>query len=455
MGERQYHSEGVWACLDRARVIIMGAAGRDFHNFNVHFRGNRQYEVVAFTATQIPDIAGRRYPVELAGDLYPVGIPIYEESELPRLVREHRIEQVIFAYSDIAHVDVMHKASLVLAAGADFRMMGPATTMIKSKVPVVAICAARTGVGKSQTTRFVSQALINAGKRVVAIRHPMPYGDLAKQAVQRFATYDDLDIHECTIEEREEYEPHIDRGVVVYAGVDYGRILEQAEKEADVVLWDGGNNDFPFYKPDLMITLVDPHRPGHEVSYHPGETNTRLADIVIINKVDTARAEAVEEVRKNVMQVNPDAVIIDAASPVSVDNPEAVAGKRVLVVEDGPTLTHGGMGYGAGTVAAHQYGAAELLDPRPFAVGSIVSTLERFTHLEPLLPAMGYSKRQVEELEATINRSDADVVLIGTPIDLRRVMKMDKPAVRVRYELDPVSGPDLAKLVVERLTKQE
>ncbi|OPZ65249.1 MAG: Cyclic 2,3-diphosphoglycerate synthetase [Firmicutes bacterium ADurb.Bin506] len=431
----------------------MGAAGRDFHNFNVHFRDNNQYEVIAFTATQIPDIAGRRYPAELAGGLYPAGIPIYEESELPRLVAEHGVEQVVFAYSDIAHVDVMHKASLVLAAGADFRMMGPTTTMIKSKVPVVAICAARTGVGKSQTTRFVSQALINAGKRVVAIRHPMPYGDLAKQAVQRFATYEDLDTHECTIEEREEYEPHIDRGVVVYAGVDYGAILEQAEKEADVVLWDGGNNDFPFYAPDLMITLVDPHRPGHEVSFHPGETNTRLADVVIINKVDTARAEAVEEVRRNVMQVNPNAVIIDAASPVSVDDPAAVAGKRVLVVEDGPTLTHGGMGYGAGTVAARQHGAAELIDPRPFAVGSIVGTLNRFTHLEPLLPAMGYSKRQVAELESTINRSDADVVLIGTPIDLRRVMKLDKPAVRVRYELDPVSGPDLARLVVDRLAK--
>lgn len=451
----QYHSEGAWASLDRAKVIIMGAAGRDFHNFNVYFRGNRQYEVVAFTATQIPDIAGRRYPVELAGELYPAGIPIYEESELPRLIAEHGVEQVIFAYSDIAHGDVMHRASLVLAAGADFRMMGPTTTMIKSKVPVVAICAARTGVGKSQTTRFVSQALIDAGKRVVAVRHPMPYGDLAKQAVQRFATYEDLDIHECTIEEREEYEPHIDRGVVVYAGVDYGRILEQAEQEADVVLWDGGNNDFSFYEPDLTITLVDPHRPGHEVSYHPGETNTRLADVIIINKVDTARAEAVEEVRRNSLMVNANAVIIDAASPVSVDDPAAVAGKRVLVVEDGPTLTHGGMGYGAGTVAARKFGAASLVDPRPFAVGSIVSTLERFTHLEPLLPAMGYSRRQVEELERTINQSDAEVVLIGTPIDLRRVMKIEKPAVRVRYELDPVSGPDLAKLVVDRLTKEQ
>ncbi|MGI6147324.1 MAG: GTP-binding protein, partial [Bacillota bacterium] len=322
----------------------MGAAGRDFHNFNVHFRNNRQYEVVAFTATQIPDIAGRRYPAELAGTLYPAGIPIHEEAELPRLIAEHNVEQVVFAYSDISHVDVMHKASAALAAGADFRLMGPTTTMLESKVPVVAVCAARTGVGKSQTTRFVSQALSDAGMRVVAIRHPMPYGDLAKQAVQRFATYEDLDIHECTIEEREEYEPHIDRGIVVYAGVDYERILRQAEQEADVILWDGGNNDFPFYVPDLMIALVDPHRPGHELTYHPGETNTRLADVIIINKVDTAKPEAVEQVRGNVTKVNPHAVIIDAASPVSVDDPEAIRGKRVLVVEDGPTLTHGGMG---------------------------------------------------------------------------------------------------------------
>ncbi|MGB4336984.1 MAG: cyclic 2,3-diphosphoglycerate synthase [Bacillota bacterium] len=437
--------------LDRTRIVIMGAAGRDFHNFNVHFRNNRQYEVVAFTATQIPDIAGRRYPAELAGTLYPAGIPIHEDAELPRLIAEHNVEQVVFAYSDISHVDVMHKASAALAAGADFRLMGPTTTMLESKVPVVAVCAARTGVGKSQTTRFVSQALSDAGMRVVAIRHPMPYGDLAKQAVQRFATYEDLDIHECTIEEREEYEPHIDRGIVVYAGVDYERILRQAEQEADVILWDGGNNDFPFYVPDLMIALVDPHRPGHELTYHPGETNTRLADVIIINKVDTAKPEAVEQVRGNVTKVNPHAVIIDAASPVSVDDPEAIRGKRVLVVEDGPTLTHGGMGYGAGTVAAHKFGAASLVDPRPFAVGSIVDTLERFRHLEPLLPAMGYSKRQMEELEQTINSSDAELVVIGTPIDLRRVLKLEKPAVRVRYELEPVKGPDLAKLVLERL----
>ena len=440
--------------MEKTKVIIMGAAGRDFHNFNVYFRDNERYEVVAFTATQIPDIAGRMYPAELAGKLYPNGIPIYPEDQLEELIVKHDIDQAIFAYSDLSHVDIMHKASAVMAAGADFRLMGPNTTMLKSKVPIVAIVAVRTGVGKSQTTRYVSQALIDAGLKVVAIRHPMPYGDLAKQAVQRFATYEDLDIHECTIEEREEYEPHIDRGVIVYAGVDYGRILEEAEKEADVILWDGGNNDFSFYKPDLTITLVDPHRAGHEVLYHPGETNVRLADVVIINKVDTAKPEDVETVRKNVQRINPRAQIIDAASPVTVEDPEMIRGKRVLVVEDGPTLTHGGMGYGAGVVAARQFGAGELVDPRPFAVGSIVDTLERFHHLEPLLPAMGYSKKQIDELETTINRSDAEVVLIGTPIDLRKVLKIDKPAVRVRYELEQESGPDLRDIVCSKFAKE-
>jgi len=440
--------------MEKTKVIIMGAAGRDFHNFNVYFRDNERYEVVAFTATQIPDIAGRMYPAELAGKLYPNGIPIYPEDQLEELIVKHDIDQAIFAYSDLSHVDIMHKASAVMAAGADFRLMGPNTTMLKSRVPIVAIVAVRTGVGKSQTTRYVSQALIDAGLKVVAIRHPMPYGDLAKQAVQRFATYEDLDIHECTIEEREEYEPHIDRGVIVYAGVDYGRILEEAEKEADVILWDGGNNDFSFYKPDLTITLVDPHRAGHEVLYHPGETNVRLADVVIINKVDTAKPEDVETVRKNVQRVNPRAQIIDAASPVTVEDPEMIRGKRVLVVEDGPTLTHGGMGYGAGVVAARQFGAGGLVDPRPFAVGSIVETLERFHHLEPLLPAMGYSKKQIDELETTINRSDAEVVLIGTPIDLRKVLKIDKPAVRVRYELEQESGPDLRDIVCSKFAKE-
>ena len=440
--------------MDKTRVIIMGAAGRDFHNFNVYFRDNERYDVVAFTATQIPDIAGRTYPAVLAGKLYPNGIPIYPEDELEELIRKHDVDQAIFAYSDLSHVDIMHKASTVMAAGADFRLMGPKTTMLESKVPIVAIVAVRTGVGKSQTTRYVSQALIDAGLKVVAIRHPMPYGDLAKQAVQRFATYEDLDTHKCTIEEREEYEPHIDRGIIVYAGVDYGKILEEAEKEADVILWDGGNNDFSFYKPDLTITLVDPHRAGHEVLYHPGETNVRLADVVIINKVDTAKPDDIETVRKNVKRVNPRAQIVDAASPVTVEDAEKIRGKRVLVVEDGPTLTHGGMGFGAGVVAARQFGAKEFVDPRPFAVGSLIDTLETFRHREPLLPAMGYSEKQIRELEATIDKSDAEVVVIGTPIDLRRVLKINKPAVRVRYELKQEAGPDLGDIVRSKFVRK-
>ncbi|MGI6518607.1 MAG: cyclic 2,3-diphosphoglycerate synthase [Bacillota bacterium] len=440
--------------MDKTRVIIMGAAGRDFHNFNVYFRDNERYDVVAFTATQIPDIAGRTYPAVLAGKLYPNGIPIYPEDELEELIRKHDVDQAIFAYSDLSHVDIMHKASTVMAAGADFRLMGPKTTMLESKVPIVAIVAVRTGVGKSQTTRYVSQALIDAGLKVVTIRHPMPYGDLAQQAVQRFATYEDLDTHKCTIEEREEYEPHIDRGIIVYAGVDYGKILEEAEKEADVILWDGGNNDFSFYKPDLTITLVDPHRAGHEVLYHPGETNVRLADVVIINKVDTAKPDDIETVRKNVKRVNPRAQIVDAASPVTVEDPEKIRGKRVLVVEDGPTLTHGGMGFGAGVVAARQFGAKEFVDPRPFAVGSLIDTLETFRHREPLLPAMGYSEKQIRELEATIDKSDAEVVVIGTPIDLRRVLKINKPAVRVRYELKQEAGPDLGDIVRSKFVRK-
>ncbi len=440
--------------MDKTRVIIMGAAGRDFHNFNVYFRDNERYDVVAFTATQIPDIAGRTYPAVLAGKLYPNGIPIYPEDELEELIRKHDVDQAIFAYSDLSHVDIMHKASTVMAAGADFRLMGPKTTMLESKVPIVAIVAVRTGVGKSQTTRYVSQALIDAGLKVVAIRHPMPYGDLAQQAVQRFATYEDLDTHKCTIEEREEYEPHIDRGIIVYAGVDYGKILEEAEKEVDVILWDGGNNDFSFYKPDLTITLVDPHRAGHEVLYHPGETNVRLADVVIINKVDTAKPDDIETVRKNVKRVNPRAQIVDAASPVTVEDAEKIRGKRVLVVEDGPTLTHGGMGFGAGVVAARQFGAKEFVDPRPFAVGSLIDTLETFRHREPLLPAMGYSEKQIRELEATIDKSDAEVVVIGTPIDLRRVLKINKPAVRVRYELKQEAGPDLGDIVRSKFVRK-
>ena len=437
--------------MEKCRIIIMGAAGRDFHNFNTYFRDNPAYQVVAFTATQIPDIEGRVYPSKLAGDSYPDGIPIYAEEELPRLIKEYQVNQVVFAYSDVSHEYVMHQASLVLACGADFRLMGPETTMIKSQRKVVAVTAVRTGSGKSQTTRYVSRVLSEAGKKVVVIRHPMPYGKLEEQVVQRFASYEDLDRHNCTIEEREEYEPHIDSGIVVYAGVDYEAILRQAEEEADIILWDGGNNDFSFYVPDINIVVVDPHRPGHETSYHPGETNLRMADIAIINKVDSAEPAAVEAVKATVSAVNPEAAIILANSPITVDNPEAIKGKKVLVVEDGPTLTHGSMAYGAGVLAAKQWGAAELLDPRPYAVGSIKGTFARFPHLSNLLPAMGYGKVQMEELEKTINSSPAELVVIGTPIDLRRVMSLEKPAVRVKYELEESGVPRLAELLKEVL----
>jgi predicted GTPase len=420
----------------RAKVIIMGAAGRDFHNFNVYFRDNADYEVVAFTATQIPNIEGRKYPPSLAGKLYPEGIDIYSEDELPSLVGKHGIEQVVFAYSDIAHVDVMHKASIANAAGADFRLMGVNQTAIKSKVPVIAVCAVRTGAGKSQTTRAVASMLREKGRRVVAIRHPMPYGDLEKQVVQRFATYEDLDAHECTIEEREEYEPHIDKGIIVYAGVDYEKILRQAEKEADVILWDGGNNDTPFYVPDLHIVVADPHRAGHGKKYHPGETNIRMADVVIINKIDTADARDVEAVKDVIAELNPEARVIPAASPLSVEDPEAIRGKRVLVIEDGPTVTHGEMKFGAGMIAAQKAGAKEIIDPRPYAVGTIKSTFDKYRHLEKVLPAMGYGNHQVKDLENTINAADCDVVVSGTPIDLKRVLKdVRKPIVRVRYDL--------------------
>lgn len=435
----------------KQKVIIMGAAGRDFHNFNTYFRDNDNYEVVAFTATQIPDIDGRKYPASLAGSLYPEGIPIYDESELTTLIRDNQIDQVILAYSDISHQDVVSKASLVIATGADFRMMGPKTTMLKSNVPVVAVCAVRTGVGKSQTTRRIANVLKELGKRVVVIRHPMPYGNLEEQVCQRFASYEDLDKHQCTIEEREEYEPHINESFIVYAGVDYQEILNQAEKEADVILWDGGNNDIPFYQSDLHITLVDPHRPGDELNYHPGEINLRMADIVIINKVETADPENIEIVRENTRKVNPQAVIVDAASPIFVDNYSILNGKRVLVVEDGPTLTHGNMAYGAGAIAARKYGAAEFVDPRPYAVGSIKETFNNYSHLSDVLPAMGYGKKQMEELEATISNADADVVLIGTPIDLRRVIKIDKPAARVSYELQEIGEPNLETLIKEKL----
>ena len=431
--------------MSRIRVVILGAAGRDFHNFNACFRDDPEHEVVAFTATQIPDIDGRKYPAELAGKLYPEGIPIYDESELPRLVKELDVDECVFAYSDLSHEAIMHKASAILALGCDFQLIGPRRTMIKSTKPVISVTASRTGVGKSQTTRRVIEILKGMGKNVVAIRHPMPYGDLAKQKVQRFATYEDLDLHDCTIEEREEYEPHIDCGVIVYAGVDYEAILREAEKEADVILWDGGNNDFSFYKTDLYITLVDPHRPGHEVKYHPGETNLRLADVVVINKIDTANASDVLTVRQNIEAANPKAVVVDAASPLFVEEYEEIKGKRVLVIEDGPTLTHGEMKYGAGVVAARKYGAAELVDPRPRAVGTMAATFEKYPGIGTLIPAMGYSGQQVKDLEATINAVECDLVVSGTPIDLTRVCKNIKhPMLRVRYELQEIGKPDLA-----------
>ncbi|QSQ08279.1 Cyclic 2,3-diphosphoglycerate synthetase [Koleobacter methoxysyntrophicus] len=429
--------------MKRTRVIIMGAAGRDFHNFNVFFREREEYEVVAFTATQIPDIEGRVYPPELAGKLYPEGIPIYPEEELENLIKENGVDQVIFAYSDVPHEYVMHKASEAMAAGADFRLMGPKTTMLKSEKPVVAVCAVRTGVGKSQTTRRVCDTLKRMGKKVVAVRHPMPYGDLAKQACQRFASYEDMDRHNCTIEEREEYEPHIDRGIVVYAGVDYERILREAEKEADVIVWDGGNNDIPFFVPDIHIVLIDPHRPGHEMRYHPGETNLRMAHVVVINKIDTAHPEGVVEVRKSIEALNPKATVIDGASPIFVEDISLIKNKRVLVVEDGPTLTHGEMTYGAGVIAAKKFGAKELVDPREYAVNSIKDTYMKYPHIGTLLPAMGYGKKQIRDLEETINRADCDTVVIGTPIDLTKLTQLNKPSVRVRYELQEIGKPTL------------
>lgn len=436
------------------RTIIMGAAGRDFHNFNVYFRDNPDYQVVAFTATQIPNIEGRKYPAELAGKLYPKGIPIYPETELERLIRDFEVDQVIFAYSDVPHEYVMHKASMVLAAGADFRLMGMKETQLKSSKPVVSVCAVRTGSGKSQTTRRVSLILRELGYRVAAIRHPMPYGDLVKQSVQRFADYSDLDRHECTIEEREEYEPHLDNGVIVYAGVDYEKILRQAEQEVDIVLWDGGNNDFPFYKPDLAIVVADPHRPGHELTYHPGETNVRSADVFVINKVDTAVPENVIRVRENLYSVNPNAIIVEAASPLFVSDPSAIRGKRVLVIEDGPTLTHGEMAYGAGWVAARRFGAAVIVDPRPYAVGSIVETYQKYPSTGPILPAMGYGEAQMRDLEQTIANAPVDLVISATPIDLTRVIRIDKPIQRVRYELAEIGQPDLASILTEKFGRK-
>jgi predicted GTPase len=435
----------------RQKVIILGAAGRDFHDFNVYWGKDPRYDVVAFTAAQIPDIDGRVYPAQLAGSRYPKGVPIVAESGLSELIRKHQIDWAAMAYSDLPHEQVMHKAAIANAAGASFVMLSPRQTMLESTKPVIAVCAVRTGCGKSQTSRAISGILKSLGKRVAAVRHPMPYGDLTKQACQRFAELADLDRHECTIEEREEYEPHIRAGNVVFAGIDYEVILREAEKEADIILWDGGNNDTAFYKPNLYVVVADPHRPHHELTYYPGETNTRLADVVVINKVGTARPENVEAVEANVRRVNPKARIIRAKSPVTVDEPDAIAGKRVLVVEDGPTVTHGDMPFGAGHVAARENKARAIVDPRPFAVGSIKKTLETYSHLKEVLPAMGYGRKQMSELEKTINAADCDLVLIGTPIDLGSLLKLNKPFLRVRYELDDSATQALRKEIVKTL----
>ncbi len=437
------------------RTIIMGAAGRDFHNFNVFFRDNSDYQVVAFTANQIPNIDDRKYPTELAGSLYPEGIPICPESDLVQLIQKYQADQVIFAYSDISHDTVMHKASTVLAAGADFRLMGMRSTQLKSIKPVVSICAVRTGSGKSQTTRRVSLILRDLGYRVAAVRHPMPYGNLVEQKVERFATYADLDKYKCTIEEREEYEPHLDNGIIVYSGVDYEAILRQAEQEVDIVLWDGGNNDFPFFKSDLAIVVADPHRPGHETHYHPGETNVRSADVFVINKVDTAMPENVIKVRESLQTLNPEATIIEAASPLFVNDPGSIHSKRVLVIEDGPTLTHGEMAYGAGWVAARRFGASEIVDPRPFAVGTIHSTYLKYPNTGAILPAMGYGDDMVHDLQETINRSNVDLVLSATPIDLTRVIQIDKPIQRVRYELQEIGTPTLTDVLMKKFGKKK
>jgi predicted GTPase len=447
--------------MKRTKVVILGAAGRDFHNFNTIYKDNKNYEVVAFTATQIPNIDGRKYPPELSGKLYPKGIPIYPESELTKLIKGRGIEQAVFAYSDVSFNYVMSKASQIMASGADFKLLGIKRTMLKSNVPVIAVVAVRTGSGKSQTSRKVCNILRSKGLRVVVVRHPMPYGDLVRQKVQRYAEIQDLKRYNCTIEEMEEYEPHITNGTIVYSGVDYKAILRQAEREADIIVWDGGNNDTSFYKPDLTITVVDPHRPGHELSYYAGMTNLLMADVVIINKIDSAKESNVELVKTSIKSANPQATIIEAASPVSISSQEdeepenLIKNKKVLVVEDGPTLTHGEMPYGAGVIAARKYGAKELVDPRPWAVRSIESTFKKYTNIGALLPAMGYGERQIRDLEATINKVQCDTVVIGTPIDLRRVVKINKPTVRVHYELEEKTKPDLKDVIVEFLTRKK
>ena len=440
----------------KKNVIIIGAAGRDFHNFNMYFRDNKDYQVVAYTAAQIPDIDGRKYPVELAGSLYPDGIPIYAEEELPELIKKFDVQDCVFSYSDVPYKKVMEVSAIVNSAGANFVLLGPNDTMAKSTKPVISVCATRTGCGKSQTSRRVIELLMEKGLRVVAIRHPMPYGDLVIQKVQRFATVDDLAKHKCTIEEMEEYEPHVVRGNVIYAGVDYEAILREAEKDpdgCDVILWDGGNNDFSFYKSDLSIVVADPHRPGAEVNYYPSEVNLRTADVVIINKIDTASPDGIQIVRENIARTNPGAIVIDAASPIRVDNPDLIKGKKVLVVEDGPTLTHGEMKIGAGMVAALKYGAVETVDPRPFIVGKLVDTFEKYPNIASLLPAMGYGDQQIKDLEKTIENTVCDAVIIGTPIDLNRVIKINKPNTRVYYDLQEIGDPDLKQVIDDFVNK--
>ena len=440
--------------MQKKKVLIMGAAGRDFHNFNTVFRDNPQYEVIAFTATQIPNIEGRRYPARLAGKLYPFGIPIVSEDDLVELIEKYRVDEVVFSYSDVSYQYVMNQGAVVMAAGADFRLFGRDATTLRSKRPVIAVCATRTGSGKSQTTRKVCQLLKAHGIKPVVIRHPMPYGDLTKQICQRFANLKDLDKHRCTIEEREEYEPHIRQGTIVYAGVDYGVILKEAEKEARVIVWDGGNNDIPFYWPDLHITVVDPHRPGDELCYFPSETNLLLADVVLINKVDSADYRGIEQVRSNARAANPEAILIEAASPIYLDKPERIRGKKVLVVEDGPTLTHGGMTYGAGVIASEKFGAKQIIDPRPWVKGEIKEAFEKYPRIGPLLPALGYGKRQIKDLERTINSIPCHTVVIATPIDLTHLLKINKPLVRVRYELEEIGRPDLEEVMSDFLKKR-